>query len=500
MFKTTRFLLFVFSFVSHFASYSQEEGGPGISQPARLEFEATTSDSYYEVYPLQDSALFVYAHNYAGFSSKESFTFSKYDDQLNPIWSGTLPLKDDYTLQQVYADRNYIYLLFLTYRPWEFVLYKVNSFNAAYTEQTYDLRDYDLPADLKIDSFKALGNQIFITAYDLRHLIVMHLDFRTDQIKTLPALYDRPDALAAFNMDTATQRAEFILSESNGRVGRMQVKRFTPTGDLRSIKIVQSKLNRSLITGQLSPGDSIRKTLVGTYSLRDIRYAQGIFTSQLFDDQSEIYYYDFKSLHHFFDYMRKGRRERLYRKAARFKAKDKEFRLRYRILLHDIVYYDQGMLLVAEAYYPQYTSSNSYNYGLGPSTRIFDGYRYTHTIVCAFDKSGKLLWDNSFTLKDAMQDNLVENTQLARDGDKLIMAYSDEKVIRYKIIQQDSVSDNNLKVAVRPTHENEKVVEAEKTGLLQWYGNVFIAYGYQRVRPSHSPARQIFYLNKVVFE
>jgi hypothetical protein len=120
--------------------------------------------------------------------------------------------------------------------------------------------------------------------------------------------------------------------------------------------------------------------------------------------------------------------------------------------------------------------------------------------VCAFDKTGKLLWDNSFTLKDAMQENLVENTQLARDGDKLIMAYSDEKFIRYKIVQQDSVSDNNLKVPVRTTHEKEKVTETEKTGLLQWYGNVFIAFGYQRVRPANSSARNIFYLNKVVFD
>ncbi len=99
MLKTTGFLFFVFYFVSLLSAYSQEEGAQGISQPARVEFEATTADSYYEVYPLQDSALFMYAHNYAGFNTKEAFTFSKYDEQLNPIWSGTLPLKDDYTLQ-----------------------------------------------------------------------------------------------------------------------------------------------------------------------------------------------------------------------------------------------------------------------------------------------------------------------------------------------------------------------------------------------------------------
>lgn len=495
MSKATWFLLVTLSLSYSFNSFSQEP-----VQPNRVEFKAMASDSHFEVYPLPDSTLFLYAHNYSGLSLKETFTFSRFDQKLNTIWSGEIPIDDNYSFQHIYADRNYVYMLFLTYKPWELVLLKINSLNASYTESTYDLRDYGLAADLKIDKFKVLDNNVFFAAYDLRHLIVLNLDLQTDQIKTIPALYDQLDALAAFNMDTATQRAEFILSESNGRLGRMQVKRFTPAGDLRSINIVQSKINRSLITGQLSPGDSSQKTLVGTYSLRDMRYAQGLFTSRLFDNQSDIYYYDFKSFRHFFDYMRKGRRERIYRRAARFKARVKEFRLRYRILLHDIIYYEKGMLLVAEAYYPQYSGASTYSYGLGPAARVFDGYRYTHTIACAFDKEGKLLWDNSFTLKDALQESLVENTQLARSGDKIIMAYSDEKFIRYKIIQQDSVSENNTRVAVQTYYPTEKVTEAEKTGLLSWYGNVFISFGYQRVRPAGSSARNVFYLNKIMFK
>ncbi|QMU29592.1 hypothetical protein [Adhaeribacter radiodurans] len=495
MSKATWFLLFTFWIFQSYIAYSQEP-----VQPNRVEFEATTSDSHFEVYPLQDSTLFVYAHDYSDLSTKETFTFSKFDQELNKIWSGQIPIQEDYRLQHIFADHNFIYILFLTYKPWEFVLLRINSFNAAYSEVTYDLRDYDLPADLRIESFKVLNNNAYLIAYDLRHLIVLNLDLQTDQIKTIPALYDKADALATFNADTATQRAEFVLSESNGRIGRLQVKRFDEIGNLRSIKILQSKLNRSLITSQLSPGDSSQKIMVGTYSLRDMRYAQGLFTSQLFNEQSDIIYYDFKSFRHFFDYMRKGRRERLYRKAARFKAKDKDFRLRYRILLHDIIYYEKGMLLVAEAYYPQYSSSSTYNYGLAPLARVFDGYRYTHTIACAFDKEGKLIWDNSFTLRDALQENLIENTQLIRTGDKIIMAYSDEKNIRYKIIQQDSVTKDNSKVAVLANEPNEKVTEAERTGLLSWYNNVFIAYGYQRVRPPGGPARNVFYLNKVVFE
>ncbi len=113
MLKATWFLLVTISFLYPNNAFSQEP-----VQAKRVEFEATTSDSHFEVFPLLDSTLFVYAHSYSGLISKETFTFSKFDHDLNSIWSGEIPLKDDYALQHIYADRHYIYILFLTYKPW----------------------------------------------------------------------------------------------------------------------------------------------------------------------------------------------------------------------------------------------------------------------------------------------------------------------------------------------------------------------------------------------
>ena len=126
MSKATWVFLVTLSFLLSFNSFGQKP-----AQSNRVEFEATVSDSHFEVYPLPDSTLFVYAHNYSGLNPKETFTFTRYDQNLKAIWSGEIPLNDDYSLQHIYGDHNYIYVLFLTYKPWEFVLLKINNFNAA---------------------------------------------------------------------------------------------------------------------------------------------------------------------------------------------------------------------------------------------------------------------------------------------------------------------------------------------------------------------------------
>src|SRR5215210_3123313 len=106
MLQARWFLLVVFLIFQSSIAYSQEP-----VQPNRVEFEATISDSHFQVFPLEDSTLFVYAHDYSGLSAKEKFVFSRFDQNLNKIWGGEIPIQDDYSLQHIYADHNYIYLL-----------------------------------------------------------------------------------------------------------------------------------------------------------------------------------------------------------------------------------------------------------------------------------------------------------------------------------------------------------------------------------------------------
>jgi hypothetical protein len=198
-------------------------------------------------------------------------------------------------------------------------------------------------------------------------------------------------------------------------------------------------------------------------------------------------------------------------------------RLRYRTLIHDLIPFQDGYVMVAEVYYPQYRqnafgafggpylSYSPYRYGgynnanwYGGS-RQADGYHITHALVCGFDKRGNLLWDNTFVLKDVYSNNLTENVRLRPlpDGQRVAIAYLDEEKFNYKIIDHTAPSPNDLHVDLQTTAlptVKEKATSTSQEGLVAWYGSRFLAFGYQNIRTEKAPNREVFFLNVIGFE
>jgi hypothetical protein len=330
--------------------------------------------------------------------------------------------------------------------------------------------------------------------------------------------------------DAATRRAEYVLSQTNGRKSRLLLKQLTDRGQLVSSEFVQAESDRSLITAQLTPPqDTTARLLMGTYSLRDANFAQGLFATDLratsgTGAKSPLRFYDFLRLKHFFDYLKPSRRARLRLRTERRIARSvRPLRWHYRLLLHELLPQpDGGYVLVAEVYYPHYRYSNYGSYtgpfnslgnqygGFGhPGTynsRIFDGYQTTHALVCGFDRSGTLLWDNTFVVQNLRRSDLEEAVRLQSlpDG-RLVLAYLDEHKLRYKLINRAESSPNDHEVPIQtalstaPANGAERPADTSQADLLPWFGSRFVATGYQRVRVDNGPDREVFFLNSVVF-
>jgi hypothetical protein len=127
-------------------------------------------------------------------------------------------------------------------------------------------------------------------------------------------------------------------------------------------------------------------------------------------------------------------------------------------------------------------------------------FRYSHAVLCAFDRQGKLLWDNSFVLKDIVLSGLDPFTQLGFAGNKVVMAYPYQEEIRYKVVTRDSTSENDLKVPLAGKTPEEKVTSVDNLSLTHWYGPHFLAFGFGRIKPPKGVAREVFILNKVSFD
>jgi hypothetical protein len=486
------FFLFVWLLCHSLSAFAQEVPKPDVPvQPVRLELETVTESDWTELIVLQDSSLLLCLNKSPYRFSREPYLFSKYNRQLEPVWSNSfeMPVGSEYL--RSYAEGPHVYFLFMGSKATEYYILRIVGATGE-----MNLTKHQKTPQVEFTGFKALGDNVFITGLENNYLTVLHLDLASNESKIVPAIYDQQSALADFRIDTLTRHAEFVLSESNRQRSRLTVKRISPEGELANTHFVLPQQERNLLTAQLAPGDTVNKLLVGTYIEREFKFAQGIFAHTLGGD---LRFYDFKSFTRFFDYLSKRRQRKIQQKIERRRAKNKDLRLRYKVLLHDIYPFEDGYLLVAEAYSPQYNAESNLYSIRGITMGAFEGYRFSHAILGTFDRQGNLIWDNSFPLKNVVSRSLEPNVRVGFIGNHVVLAYADKENIHYKIVTRDCESPNDQKVEVLTYTENDKAQPPTYEGLMHWYGANFLAYGFHRIRPSSGLSRTVFYLNKVSF-
>ncbi|MDO7846878.1 hypothetical protein Q5H92_10960 [Hymenobacter sp. M29] len=494
-------------------------------QTARTELPLEPSDSEVHVQALPaDSTVVILLGRDRPLSSKSTFTFQQYDSNLHLRQETPLEVPEEFDFTRMCAEGSTVYALFSSHsnpgRLWA----------AAYNGHLAQVRTQQFETKLsrEVVELKALDSRLFATVLlnDQLHVTALLLDLATGQMQYLPSVYEPLPTQLTFVADAATRRAEYVLSQTNGRKTRLLLKQLTEKGQLVKSEFVQAESERSLITAQVTPPqDTTARLLMGTYALRGLDYAQGLFATDLgtvptAGTKQPLRFYDFLHLKHFFDYLKPSRQARLRKRMARRLAHSAPpMRWHYRLLLHELLPQpDGGYVLVAEAYVPHYRY-NSYGSYTGPmnnlgnqfgtspyaSSRVFDGYQTTHAVVCGFDRTGALIWDNTFVVENLRRVELEEAVRLQTlpDG-RLVLAYLDEEKLHYKLVRRGEDAPNDQQVVIRtgsgPTETApERVTDTSQADLLPWFGSRFVATGYQRVKVERGPDRQVFFLNSVVF-
>ncbi len=398
------------------------------------------------------------------------------------------------------------------------------------------LQSFDTKLCRDVVALKAMDGRLLVnvTLSDQQHQTVLLLDVANGHFQFLPSLYEPLNTELTSVADRPAGRAEFVLSQSNGRKQRLLLKRLSASrGELLNSELVQTESERSLLTAQLSsPEDTTTRLLAGTYGLRDLRYAQGLFATDLTSRPAAdanaasarpaLRFYDFKRFRHFLDYLNPTHEARVRGRTARREARAASpLRWHYHLLLHELLRQpDGGYTLVAEVYTPQYNYSsygspmlmnsypltgryNGYGYGGSGSNRTFVGFRTTHVLVCGFDKRGNLLWDNNFVVGPGLVrtalEEAVQPLQLA-DG-RLMLAYLLDNELHYKRVSQSEASPNDTKVDLLTSAAAapDKVLDVQQPDLLPWADNQYVASGFQRLRPTRGEERQVFFLQLLKF-
>ena len=467
------------------------------AQSNRLEFKVSSNiNEFYDLTPLGELGILV-TQRQEEYYANEKWSFSRYDTLLKNTWNTDFKLDYDLKPLRSYHNNDFLFWLFEESDTEKIRILRVDLLNG-----DTEVFKGNLLTKADISHFKVLGNTAFIGGYFHSRPVVFTFSFFDKSVKALPYLYDENTEISNIEVDSRRNLLHVLLYSLRRNKCHFSIKTYTYEGKLVKSATVNPENGNGLISGKILPLDEEYSLLVGNYAQGCTQYSQGLYFSRLQDtDLDKLQWVDFSKLENFFNYLKPKRKQRVVDKITKQKEEGKEPKFRYRLHVHDIIQTADEFVLVAEVYYPVYRSANSYGAMRGIN-REYDGYRYTHAIVCGFDKTGNLLWDNCFAIQNVESPELLDMVQVTQQGDMLVLGYPHEGKINTEVIQKSKVVSQPQDFEIKTTEEGEKVLDNGRGLLTAWYGRYFLAFGFQRIsgEKNSGPAREVFYVNKFAYD
>lgn len=485
-----------------------------ITQPERFEIASEGAD--FEVISAEDEGIFLINTVLDAVKKEYSWQVFMLDTTFNMQWNRTYIVPQNQELLGKYYNKGKLYFLFrkneVKNRNLELISFDQRSGQA----ESFIIRNY-IP--FVFFDFKVNDNAAVVGGYYNFRPIVILFNLQEGIPIVLPGLFEDRSELAQINMNS-NKTFDILLT---GRNVIKQTTLFLYTYNYEGLLVKKTDLKpehkKELLFGRSQTLSNSKQIIAGVYG-RGIStdYSRGVFMAEI-DNGSEqsISYYNYADLKNFFNYMRAKREKRVLERIERRKIKQKKLRFNYRLLVHDLIPQGDHYILLGEAFYPKYKNVNGNYYGSGTimwttnngilkSSRIFEGFKYTHAVVLGFDKNGELLWDNSFEINDVLSMKLGQYVHASVNDDKIALLYVFEDYIRSKIISEDQVLEGKELTPVALKNKSDFVREGgtELMGIDSWYDNVFYVYGIQKIKNpgiDNIPIqREVFFINKVIYK
>lgn len=104
-------------------------------------------------------------------------------------------------------------------------------------------------------------------------------------------------------------------------------------------------------------------------------------------------------------------------------------------------------------------------------------------------------------IRDVFSKYIYPRMNLVIDGDNDVLSYSTKGKILSKVVNGSDSKTGYDQMSILPENARDEIMDDYNNGLSFWYGNYFIAFGYQQIRNNFSAEnkRTVFYVNKLAF-
>lgn len=476
---------------------------PTISQVDRVEIDAGARDDW-NVVPLGGSGLLLVGNDDRG----DAFTFARYDTTFKQLWTVDWSPEDRSRIEGTWIEKGNAWFL-LHGRGAEFTLLGVDLETGSPSAQT-------LTSPMKktkaVGGLLVQGTEAWLTAayggpaayFTGLEGSLLHVDLPTSKVVELDVAgavgADRVmlDALVA-SKDGVTAVAK-VDEKRHRTLYMLDVKGATLGAPLAVAPPEADDTN--LLTARRVSNDASGAVVVGTYASGERSGGvQGMYLAKYEGGkQAWLRYHSFVSFEHFFDYLPEATRERLQKRIDRKADKGEELDLGYMLTLHTPMIIGDRAILVGEAFYPQYhsvTTTSTVNGVTSTTTRqVFDGWRYTHATVAAFDAKGERLWDASFPIGNVLSPTIREQVAVSVIGDRVRMLYCVAGKVYSLEATANGAQGEKAEQRLMAEGEDATVKTSWDSHAAWWYDDWFLLWGYERVKEAKK-RRTVFAFSKV---
>lgn len=476
--------------------WAQEAAEPSLEFQGRVEIEVSSKREDWVVEPIGEDGLILIGGDKAG----REWTFSRYDANFEPQWSIDWDASDKHTLLERYDTEHALWALFRA-RSGDLKLVGVGIEDGEQAVFALDVpRKARWAKELIIDGEQAYTLALRRPSTYAGEGWLMRIDLRTGSSSVLPVAETAGEREVSFQRLAADGDTVHLVGITQQR-GRHTLHLMTVDGEQLTLhqQLQDSTGERNLLTAQRVPtqqGDLV----IGTYAQRKKGdAAQGMYVVGYQGDQVAFErYHSFSTFSNFFDYLPERRQERLERRQERREESGGDLSLSYQLNVHDVIEKDDRYLMVADAYHAEYqTQTRTVTVTQNGQTttqteyyQVFVGYRFTHAVVAAFSRSGELLWDASFPIKNVLTPRVEDRVQVHDDGDQLAMVYAWGGKLYTRIATPDGIAEDKTE------QEEDGVQRGWASDVEHWYDDQFLMWGFQKVKED-GDKRKVFAFARV---
>ncbi len=503
----------------------QAQGQANINQ--RLELEVNNSTDIPIAVPIGPKGVILLEHlkKQSGGNQGDAYLFTKYSTTFEKDWQQGYRVMRRMRLKLYGYEDNYLYMVFHNEINQQMQVLQVNPATGDVVSN-----DFFTLKKLRLQDFAVLSGHVFFIGQVNNSPVVFQMDTRKGRSKVLPSAFDgKSNNIIDIYASSKDATVNIVIGSKRNRRNAVIVRSYDVQGTVVEDFIVTPKENYSLLTGRVQQLNPQQRLVAGTFAFKNSSNHQGFYISGYAGDALQFEnYFKFTELENFFSFMDDKQQAKTKERVEKRASKGKDLRLQYRLLIHDLVRNGNQYIMIGEAYYPTYTSSNfrngdpySWRYlprglrntfwnapylrnNMNQPRMVFDGHLFTHAVIAAFDTEGNLLWDNCFKIDRIKTFELKEHVKLnIEPNGEVTLIYPLDDKIKKMVIEGNEVVEKEGEEVLASNYSHDRVKRTEGGDAAYWYEGYFIAYGFQRVKNAVDQdvkkKRNIFYMNKLAF-